>query len=155
VAKVVGTRNFSHVEGLSLAALAAQGLNKAEAAWALGRSIRTVQRQSVKLRIPFAQRRAKPKALKPTRRPGYVEALAQRRELEDRVIQELALNGWSEGLAAIELDLDFSALSRHSKRLGITWTRYPNRSMPGAPVPALAELRRLQARVRRLRLRRG
>jgi hypothetical protein len=86
----------------------------------------------------------------PVGNPELAKVRAQRRIVEDRIIEELAMSGWSEGLAAIELDLDFSQLGRHLKRLGVTWTRYPNRSQKGTPVSGLAELQRLRAKVRGL-----
>lgn len=64
------------------------------------------------------------------------------------MIQELARNGWSQGMAALELDLDLAAVSRHSKRLGVRWTRYPNRSVKGLPVAGLPELLRLRAQIK-------
>jgi hypothetical protein len=74
--------------------------------------------------------------------------------LEDSLIRELARKGWSSGMAAIELDLDQSVVWRHSKRLGVTWTRHGARSFRGEPAPGVKELRRLRARVSRDRGRR-
>jgi transposase len=149
MAKPLGSKNFTTEEGLRLANLAAQGLSKTAVSKALGRSIWTVKRHSLKLGIAFAQREPKPPVAKQAVRPDLAESRARRRQLEDRLIQELALNGWSQGLAAIELDLDLSSLSRHSKRLGITWTRGRNRSVRGTPVSGISELRRLRAQVTR------
>lgn len=147
MAKPLGSKNFSYEEGERLAELAAQGLSKAEAAKALRRSYSVVMRHSVRLGIFFAPPEVKTRVSKVLARPDLAEARARRRRLEDGAIQELARNGWSQGMAALELDLDFSALSRHSKRLGVTWTRYPNRSMRGSPVSGLAELRRLREKL--------
>jgi hypothetical protein len=152
VAKPIGSKNFGPEEGQRLAELASHGLSKAEAGKALGRSYWTVRRHSAKLGIAFAKREPKPRISKAVARPDLAEARARRRRLEDGLIHELAGNGWSQGMAALELDLDPSVLWRHSRRLGVTWTRYPKRSMRGAPVSGLAELRRLRAKVRRLSL---
>lgn len=81
--------------------------------------------------------------------PKLAVLRARRRELEDRLLRDLAINGWSIGLAAVELDLDMSQTARHSKRLGIVWTRYPGRSNRGSPVSGVDELLRLRAKVRK------
>lgn len=150
MAKPVGSKNFTSAEGQRLTHLAAQGLTRVEAAQALGRSYWVVMRHGKRLGLAFAPPLVKPRVSKPVGNPELAEVRAQRRLVEDRIIEELAINGWSEGLAAVELDLDFSQLGRHSKRLGVAWTRYPNRSVRGAPVSGLMELRRLRARVREL-----
>lgn len=150
MAQPLGSKNFSPAEGQQLVALAARGLSKGEAAKALGRSSWTIKRHSGKLGITFAKRESKPHVSNELARQNLAEARARRRQLEDRLIGELARNGWSQGMAALELDLDLSALSRHSKRLSVIWSRYPNRSMRGAPVSGLAELLRLRARLKML-----
>lgn len=144
VAKRRGTKNFSAEEGQRLADLAAQGLTKVEAARALSRSYWVVMRHGKRLGLAFAPPPVRPRVLKNLVNPELAKLRAQRRQLEDLVIQELARSGWSAGLGAVELDLDFSQLGRHSRRLGVKWTRYPNRSVRGAPVSGLADLRRLR-----------
>lgn len=151
MAKAVGTRNFSPEEGQRLADLAAQGLSKVEAAKLLGRSYWAVMRRGKSLGLVFAPRPAKHSRSSYVADPKDAEARAQRRRIEDRVIQELAINGWSIGLAALEIDIDLSQMVRHSKRLGITWTKYPSRSNKGNPVSGLPELRRARAKARKVR----
>jgi transposase len=150
MSKPLGSKNFSRDEGERLAELAAQGLSKTEAAKALHRSYWTVMRHSLKLGILFEPRKVTPPISKAAARTDLTEPRARRRQLEDALIQEFARNGWTSGRAALELDLDQSLIWRHSKRLGVKWIRYHNRSVTGTRVSGLAELRRLRAQVRRL-----
>jgi hypothetical protein len=145
----MGSKNFSTEEAERLKELAARGLSKTEVAGAMGRSYWAVMRHSKRLGIAFAARETAPS--KQVARPDLAETRAQRRTLEDRLIQEFARRGWSQGIAAVELDLDFSALSRHSKRLGVSWTHSHGRSVRGSAVSGVAELRHIRNRLQRLR----
>ena len=145
----MGSKNFSTEEAERLKELATQGLSKTEVARAMGRSYWAVMRHSKRLGIAFAARETAPS--KQVARPDLAETRAQRRTLEDRLIQEFARRGWSQGIAAVELDLDFSALSRHSKRLGVSWTHSHGRSVRGSAVSGVAELRHIRNRLQRLR----
>ena len=144
----MGSKNFSTEEAERLKELAARGLSKTEVAGAMGRSYWAVMRHSKRLGIVFAPRELAPS--KKFARPDLAETRARRRRLEDRLIQQFARRGWSQGLAAVELDLDFSALSRHSKRLGVTWTHTHGRSVRGGTVSGVAELRHIRKRLHRL-----
>jgi lincosamide nucleotidyltransferase A/C/D/E len=147
MAKPTGSKNFSAEEGQRLADLAAEGLSKGEAARALGRSYWVVLRHGERLGLAFAPPPVRPRISKTVVNPELAKLRARRRQLEDLVIQELAGNGWSQGMAALELDLDFSQLTRHTKRLGVTWARYPKSSQKGTPAASLTELRRLRAKI--------
>jgi hypothetical protein len=92
---------------------------------------------------------SKPQVSKPVPPPGVTERRVRLRRLEDSLVRELALKGWSSGMAATELDLDHSLLWRHSRRLAVTWTRHGARSFRGEPAPGIKELRRLRARASR------
>jgi transposase len=142
--KPLGSRNFSQEEGERLAELAARGLRKTEAAKAMGRSAWTIKRHSRKLGIVFAPRQTNRAVSRQVARPDLTATRARLRQLEDRLIRELALHGWTQGAAALELDLADTTMWKHSKRLGVSWTRY-NRSVRGTRVAGLAELRRLRA----------
>jgi hypothetical protein len=148
VSKPRGTKNFTDEEAVLLADLAARGLTKAEAAKALGRSYWTVMRHSRTLGIVFVAREVERRVSRQVPNSELIDARAQRRQLEDQLIKEFARSGWSIGLAAAELDLDFSQLMRHSKRLGVTWTRYPGRSIRGGSVSGLPGLRRLRDKIK-------
>jgi transcriptional regulator of acetoin/glycerol metabolism len=149
MAKKAGTLNFSEAEADALRALLERGASVSEASRELGRSYWTVRRHSKKLGLVFRAPAPKPRMSRPASAPGAAERRARLRQLEDWLIRELAAKGWSSGMAAIELDLDQSVLWRHSKRLGVTWTRYGARSVRGEPAPHAKDLRRLRARVRR------
>jgi transcriptional regulator of acetoin/glycerol metabolism len=146
--KKLGSHNFSDSEAKHLAELAAQGLSKTEAGRELGRSYWTIRAHSRKLGIAFPQREVKPPISKELPRPDLTATRARLRQLEDRLIQELARNGWTSGMAALELDMNHSTMWKYSKRLGVTWTRYGSRSVRGTPVADLAGLRRLRARAK-------
>lgn len=148
--KPLGTKNFSPAEAQRLTDLVAQGLTRPEAAEALGRSYWVVMRHGKRLGLTFARHVRPRRAPKPVVNKRLADARARRRQLEDQLIEELARNGWSQGTAALELDLDFSQLGRHSKRLGVIWKSYPNRSQKGAPVAGVAELRGLRSKMKRL-----
>lgn len=134
MARKVGAHSITEAERNRLVELAALGLTQTEVGRLMGRHPSTIWRHGRFLGLSFG----KPQR-QPVRRDEQAELRRQRRQLEDELIRRFAEAGWSEGMAANELDLDCSTLWRHSLRLGVKWS-VRGRSRKGDLVPGLTEL---------------
>ena len=94
----------------------------------MGRSYDFVRKHQRRLGVKWT---APPKASKP---PSKV--LRQWTLVDDERLRFLAENGWTVGLAAVELDWDIKRVTRRAKALGLTWTAADHhRSRRGADLP--------------------
>lgn len=126
--KPVGSVNFSAAERQKLCELATAGISRVEAARILGRShsaiVRRVQHMGLEWTPPPARQRVQT--------PPWVNPNAWT-DADDRWLIALAEAGWSQGLAANEMDRPTGTVIRHSKKLGIRWPQ-GNKSRKGARV---------------------
>jgi transcriptional regulator with GAF, ATPase, and Fis domain len=129
MAKPVGSVNFSAAEREQLLGLAKAGISRVEAARILGRSHSTVVRNVQKLGLDWRRPAAVPTASPAEREPSPYAWT----EADDRWLLALAEAGWTQGLAANEMDRPTGTVIRHSKRLGIRWPQ-GNKSRKGGPV---------------------
>ena len=128
MAKPVGSVNFSAAERERLRELATLGISRVEAARILGRSHSTVVRHVQQMGLEWT----------PPARPAHAERQPWVNpyawtEADDRWLIALSEAGWTQGLAANEMDRPHNTVIRHSKVLGIRWPP-ANRSRKGAPV---------------------
>lgn len=128
MAKPVGSVNFSDAETETLRELATVGITMAEASRRLQRSSDTVRRHASKLGLTW-HRPSRAVAAPAERAPNPFAWT----DADDRWLLALAAAGWTQGLAANEMDRPHTTVIRHSKKLRIRWPPR-NRSRKGAPV---------------------
>ncbi|HCG02021.1 MAG TPA: hypothetical protein DEV93_15940 [Chloroflexi bacterium] len=126
--KPFGTVNFSAAERERLRDLAAAGISRVEAARRLKRSPSAVIRRVRELGLAWTP----PTRLARPERQPYINPYAWT-EADDRWLLALAAAGWTQGLAANEMDRPAQTVWRHSKTLGIRWPP-GNKSRKGAPI---------------------
>jgi transcriptional regulator with GAF, ATPase, and Fis domain len=126
--KPVGSVNFSAAERERLRELASAGMSRVDAARLLGRSHSMVVRRVHEMGLEWTPPPRRPRLEKePWVNPHtWTDA-------DDRWLIALAEAGWTQGMAANEMDRPGQTVWRHSKMLGIRWPS-GNRSRKGAPV---------------------
>lgn len=129
VGKPVGSVNFSADETQKLRDLASVGISMVEAARRLNRSPSTVVRHAHLLGLDWRRPPTAPKVPSPKREPSTYAWT----EADDRWLQALADAGWTQGMAANEMDRPTGTVIRHAKALGIRWPQ-GNKSRNGAPI---------------------
>jgi transposase len=128
VAKPFGSVNFSSAELEQLQLFAGAGISRVEAARRLGRSPSTVIRRVSQMGLEWTP---------PPRHQGaeklpWVNPNAWT-EADDRWLIALAEAGWTQGMAANEMDRPHRTIWRHSKMLGIRWPK-GSKSRKGDPI---------------------
>lgn len=128
MAKPFGSVNFSAAERQKLCELATFGISRVEAASILDRSHSCVVRRVQELGLEWTPPPPRPRLEKvPWVNPhAWTEA-------DDRWLTALAASGWSQGMAANEMDRPHRTVWRHSTRLRIQWPR-GGKSRKGPPV---------------------
>jgi hypothetical protein len=124
--KPVGSVNFSADEVKRLHELADAGISMVEAARRLRRHPTTVSRRVRDVGLEWTGPPRRPP------KPPWVNPHAWT-EADDRWLLALAEAGWTQGLAANEMDRPINTLLRHSKLLGVRWPQ-GSKSRKGAPV---------------------
>lgn len=126
--KPAGTVNLTMAEREQLRGLSTAGITRVEAARRLGRSpsmvIRRVKEMDLEWTPPPRRSRLEKE---PWANPhAWTDA-------DDRWPLALAEAGWTQGMAANEMDRPHNTVIRHSKQLGIQWPRR-GKSRKGSPV---------------------
>jgi hypothetical protein len=126
VGRAKGAKAFSAEDERQLRELAVLGISWAEAAKRMGRSYYFVRKYKNRLKLEWTAPPPRPST------PGGRVWTA----LDEERMRYLADNGWSIGLAAVELDWSFNTIIRRSRATGLRWTRagyHQSRKGPDLP----------------------
>lgn len=126
--KPVGSVNFSGAEAAKLREMATAGISRVDAARILGRSHSMVVKRVQQMGLEWTPPPRAPRVEKPPWSNPHAWT-----EADDRWLLALFEAGWSQGMAANEMDRPHNGVIRHSKALGIQWPR-AGKSRKGSPV---------------------